>query len=56
MDCLEEEQKETLSLGCYNPPSKEVQKKIKDDETKESMDTALNQVPQHCNKKNTNIH
>ena len=43
-------------LGCYNPPSKEVQKKIKDAETIALMDAALDQAPQHCNKKNTNIH
>ena len=55
-DRPEEEQKGTLLLGCYNPLSKEVQKKIKDEETKASMDAALDQAPQHCNKKNTNIH
>ena len=56
MDRPEEERKGTLSLGCYNPPSKEVQKKTKDAETDASMDAALDQAPQHCNKKNTNIH
>ena len=55
-DSPEEERKGTLSLGCYNPPPKEVQKKIEDEETKASMDAALDQAPQHCNKKNTSIH
>ena len=55
-DRPESERKGTLSLGCYNPPSKEVQKRIEDTETNASMDAALDQAPQHCNKKNTNIH
>ena len=55
-DRPERERKGTLLLGCYNPPSKEVQKSIEDQETKASLDAALDQAPQHCNKKNTNIH
>ena len=41
----ERERKGTLSLGCYNPPSKEVQKRIEDAETKASLDAALDQAP-----------
>ena len=55
-DRLEDERKGTLLLGCYNPPPKEVQKKIVDEETKASMDALLDQAPQHCNKKNTTIY
>ena len=55
-DRPENEQKGTLSLECYNPLSKEVQKKIKDAKTNALMNAALDQAPQHCNKKNTNIH
>lgn len=55
-DCPENESKGTLSFGCYNPPSKEVIKKIEDNKNKTLIDNALDQEPQHCNKKNTNIH
>ena len=55
-DFPEDERKETLLLGCYNPPSKEVLKKIKDKETKALIHRALDQPHQHCNKKSMNVH
>ena len=55
-DSPEDERKGKLSLGCYNPPSKEINKEIEDNETKELMDRALDQAPKHYNKKNMNIH